>query len=105
MPRDADLGLNFLDKPARRRAADRAAAGAAANDSMALGIVGGLGTDQRTRPPLVDVLAAGARGVVDFVLARSHRRPNGCNIRTAASEDSDPLNHKALAMQRDSLCF
>src|SRR5713101_4667538 len=99
MPRDADLGLHFLDELARRRAADRLTA----HDSIALGLVRRRVTDHQQWPHLANAFVAGAKSRVDLVFAEFHRRAERRDIRTAASEDSDSVNHKALAVQRDSL--
>src|ERR1700730_8751161 len=101
MPRDTNLGLHFLDKLARRGAADRLAA----YYSIALRVVGRRVTDHQQRPHVADGLVAGAKRRVDFVFAEFDRRAERRDIRTAASEDSDSAYHEALAVQRDPFVF
>src|SRR6266481_4779734 len=96
MSRDADFGLHFFDKLARCAAADRLTA----HYPIALGVVGRRMTDHQQRPDLADGFVAGTKRRVDFVFAYFERRAERRDIRTAASEDSDPVFHEALAVQR-----
>src|SRR5260370_33928781 len=101
MPRDAYLGLHFFDELARRRAADRPAA----HDPIAFRIIRRRMTDHQEGPHLADRFIAGAKSRVDFVFAEFDRGAERCDIRAAASEDSDPANRETLAVERDPLLF
>src|SRR5690348_11278329 len=101
MTRDANVGLYFLDKPARRRAAYRLAA----DNAVAFRLVGRRMADHQERTMAAHLLVALLKRCVDFVLGQLGRRPKRGDIRAAASEDRESIEYHALPVQRDSLGF
>src|SRR5579883_752496 len=99
MPRDADLGLDLLDKAARRRAAYRRPV----HQPVALGLMGRRMTDHHQRPPPFDLAIAAAQRVVDLVLGKFSWGVKGRDVGAAAAEQRDPVHHYAAPVQRDAL--
>src|SRR5260370_22193131 len=101
MTGDADVGLYFLDKPARRRAADRLAA----NDAVAFRLVGRRMAYHQERTMAAHLFVAILKRFVDFILGQLGRRSKRGDIRAAASEDREPIKYHAFPVQRDALGF
>src|SRR5260370_18387319 len=98
---DADVGLYFLDKPARRRAADRLAG----DDAVTFRFVGRRMAYHQERSVAAHLLVAILKRLVDFLLRQLRRRPKRGDLRAAASEDREPIKYRAFPVQRDALGF
>src|ERR1700726_4098974 len=66
MSRDADLGLDFFDKAARRRAAHRRPV----HQPVAFGLKGGRMADHHQRPLILDLEVAAPQRVVNLALGK-----------------------------------
>src|SRR5579863_7850868 len=96
MSRDANLGFDFLDKAARRRASHRRPV----HQPVAFGLVGRRMADHHQRPLVLNFEVAAPQRVVDLVLGKLHGGVKGRDIGTAAAEQSDAVDHHPTPVQR-----
>src|SRR5579863_962521 len=101
VPRDTNVGADFLDEPARRRTAD----GLAARQAITFGFNRRRMTDHEERPLIAHCVIAAPQRVIDFSLAELAGRSERRDIRAAATEDADPADDDAAAVERDLFSF
>ena len=90
VPRDANVGLHFLDKLTCGGAADRLAA----HDSIAFRVERRWMTDHEERTHVAHEVVTGAQRRVDLVLGELERRAERRDIRPAASKNADPASER-----------
>src|ERR1700726_1660327 len=101
MARDANVGFELFDETARRRAAHRSAA----DDTTALRLEWRRMADHQEWAAVTHLGVAAHQHFIDFVLGEFVWRPERRDIRSPAAENSNTVDHDALAMQRDPFHF
>src|SRR5581483_7386426 len=96
MPRNADVRLRLLDKPARRRAPNRLSR----HDPIASRLERRRVTHHHQRSNLANLLIPLPQDRVDLILGELSRRVEGSDIRASTPENPHSIDHHPPSMKR-----